>query len=74
MDQKGLAAILAVKSSVGVTPEVNLRNPLHAGDEANKQGIHPGFEPRVETLPEAQHRSIIDSTNAKWTDVLQNFI
>ena len=30
--------------SAGVAPEVNLRNSWHAGDEAHKQGIHPGFE------------------------------
>ena len=26
--------MLAFKSSAGVNPEVNLRNPLHTGDEA----------------------------------------
>ena len=36
VDCNGLAAMLATKRSVGVTPEVNLRNPLHAGDEAHK--------------------------------------
>ena len=30
--------------SAGVTPEVNLRNSLHAGDKARKWGIHSGFE------------------------------
>ena len=34
----------ARKRSTGVAPEVNLRNPLHAGDKAGKRGIHPGFE------------------------------
>ena len=28
----------------GVAPEVNLRNPLHAGKKACKWGIQPGFE------------------------------
>ena len=28
----------------GVTPEVNLRNSLYAGDKAHKQRIHPDFE------------------------------
>ena len=28
----------------GVAPAVNLRNQLHAGEKACKQGIHPGFE------------------------------
>ena len=27
-----------------VAPEVNLGNPQHAGNEACKPGIHPGFE------------------------------
>ena len=35
---------MAVKRSAGVAPEVNLRNPLHAGEEARKPAIHPGFE------------------------------
>ena len=36
--------MLAAKRSAGVTPEMNLRNPSHAGDEAYNSGIHPGFE------------------------------
>ena len=36
VDQKGSAAMRATKRSVGVAPEVNLRNPLHAGEEACK--------------------------------------
>ena len=36
--------MLAVKRSAGVTSEVNLRNPLHTSDEANKWMIHAGFE------------------------------
>ena len=39
-----LAAMLTSIQSVGVTPEVNLRNSWHIGDKARKQGIHPGFE------------------------------
>ena len=34
----------AAKMSAGVTPEMNLRNPLDTGDKACKWGIHPGFE------------------------------
>ena len=34
--------MLATKRSAGVAPEVNLGNPLHAGDETCK---HPVFEP-----------------------------
>ena len=39
-----LATMLATKRAAGVTPELNLRNPLHAGDKSCKQGIHPGIE------------------------------
>ena len=34
--RKGLAAMLVVKRSAGVTPEVNLRNLLHTGKEVCK--------------------------------------
>ena len=44
MDQKGLDAMLATMKPVGVVLEVNLGNPLHTGEKACKQGIHPGFE------------------------------
>ena len=30
--------------SVGVAPEMNLKNPLHIGQKAHEWGIHPGFE------------------------------
>ena len=36
MDQNGLAAILATKRAAGITPEVNLRIPLLAGNKAHK--------------------------------------
>ena len=36
--------MLALKWSAGVAPEVKLRNPLHTGKEACKQGIHTAFE------------------------------
>ena len=36
IDKKGLAVMLTVKRSAGVTSEVNLRNPLHMCDEARK--------------------------------------
>ena len=35
---KGPAAMLATKKSAGVAPEMNLRNPLHTGDETLKRG------------------------------------
>ena len=37
VDQKDLAALLAVKCSAGAVPEVNLMNLLHTGSEACKQ-------------------------------------
>ena len=37
-------ALLTVKGSAGVAPEVNLNNQLIKGDEAYKQEIHLGFE------------------------------
>ena len=36
--------MLATKKLAGGAPEINVRNPLHAGVEAYKWGIHPGFE------------------------------
>ena len=39
-----LAAILTAKRSAGATPEVNLRNPLHAGEKACKWTIFSDFE------------------------------
>ena len=36
--------MLAINRSAGVTPEVNLKKPLHTGKEVPKQGIHPAFE------------------------------
>ena len=33
---KGLTETLAIKKSADVAPEVNLRNPLHTGEEVHK--------------------------------------
>ena len=44
VDQNDSAAMMAAKKSAGVTPDMNLRNTLHTGNKACKQGIHPGFE------------------------------
>ena len=41
--------MLALKTSAGVTPELNLRNPLHIGEEADKPEIHPDFETQSKT-------------------------
>ena len=37
-------AMLVTKRSTGVAPDVNLRIPMHQGEEAHKSRIHPGFE------------------------------
>ena len=49
--------MLATKRSAGVAPEVNLRNPLHADDEARKRRIHPGFETQG-NVPRSPKREI----------------
>ena len=36
--------MLDIKMSADVAPQMNMGNPLHAGKEAHKQEIHPGFE------------------------------
>ena len=41
--RKGLVVNRPLQSA-GVTREVNLRNPLYAGEKAHRGGIHPGFE------------------------------
>ena len=41
MDNFGSATMLTAKRSAGDAPEVNLRNPLHASNEACKQGVPP---------------------------------
>ena len=50
VDQKGSAA----KRSVGVTPEVNLRNPLHVGDEESRRGIYPCLWEQGQTSTKAK--------------------
>ena len=40
-EDNGSSAMLATKRSAGVAPEVNLRIPLCAGDEAHKLGDPP---------------------------------
>ena len=36
--QYSTPAMFVIKTSTGVAPELNLRNPLHRGDEECKQG------------------------------------
>ena len=71
VDWKGLATMLTSIQSAGVTPEVNLRNSLHAGNKAHKQGIHPGFETQG-SITKVQNRGI--SSLTKRTYVLQKFL
>ena len=59
------------KRSAGVAPELNLGNPLHAGNKTCKQGIHPGLIPRQKS-PEVQDRGFSDIT--KRTYVLQKIL
>ena len=40
--------MLAVKRSAGVAPEVNLGDPLHAGNKAHKRGIHLALKPKAD--------------------------
>ena len=49
VDCKGSAVMLAAKKSAGVTPEVNMRNPLHVGEKSMQvsDGIRPlALKPR----------------------------
>ena len=50
VDWNDTAAILADKRSAGVTPEVNLRTPLHACNEAHKnaKGSILALKPRAD--------------------------
>ena len=51
--------MLTAKRLAGVTPEVNLRNPLH---KAYKWGIHPGFETQRRHPSEVQDMAISGPT------------
>ena len=59
--------MLAVKRSAGVTPEVNLRNPLGAGDDSGEESTL-ALKPRL-TSPEVQNRGF--NGCSKSTDVFQ---
>ena len=41
VEENGSVAVLAIKRSAGIAPELNLRIPLHVDDEAPKQGNLP---------------------------------
>ena len=65
------SAMLAAKKSAGVAPQVNLRIPLLAGDEAHKREDPLWLSNPRQTSSEVQNREISGQT--KRTDVLQNF-
>ena len=69
--ENGSVAMLTIKRSASVTPQVNLRNPLHAHNEAHKRGDPLWLLNPTLTSPEIQSRSI--SGPAKNIDVLQTF-
>ena len=48
LEEIGLAAMLAVKKLVGVTPEVNLRECVtHAPPPSTNKAAHSGFETQI---------------------------
>ena len=68
---KDLAAMLAGKRSAGVTPNMNLRNPFHTGEEEHKQGSTLALKPR-EYVTRSPKQDICDPMKKSDTDVLQN--
>ena len=68
----GLIAMQAIKRSADITPEVNLWNPLHAGEDTHKQEIHPGFENQGRHHQKSKNRDINGHT--KRVNVLQIFL
>ena len=51
VDQKCLTAMLATNRSEGVTPEKNIRNPLHTVDKACKGRYHQKSETGLSETP-----------------------
>ena len=70
--KKGLIAMQASKRSADITPEVNLWNSLHAGEDTHKQEIHPGFENQGRHHQKSKNRDINGHT--KRVNVLQIFL
>ena len=56
--------VLVSKRSAGVAPEVNVRNPSHAGEKAHKERIYPGFEPQKSKTKIL--KKIIMSKSSRW--------
>ena len=65
--KKSSAAMLAIKRSAGVTPELNVRNPLHVGKEASK-GSTLALKPSAD-VTRSPNMGISGQT--KKTDVLR---
>ena len=72
VDRNGSAAMLTAKRSAGVTPEVNLRNMLHAGEEAQVRESTLALKPREDVTRAVQNRGISGYT--KKTCILQFFL
>ena len=66
---KGSAAMLATKRSAGVTPEVNLGKPLNVGNQARKQGIHPGFETQSRHDQKSKTRVLVASQKGLMSSI-----
>ena len=73
MDQIAqLTCVHGPKRSAGVTPEVNLRNPVYIGDDALKQRIDPGFETQGRRHQKSKTGVPVAPQNR--TDILQFFL
>ena len=64
--------MLALKTSAGVAPEVNLRNLVHAGDKACKPRIHPDFE--TQGRHHQKSKTGVSVAPQNRTDVFPNFL
>ena len=62
VDQTGSTPILVAKRSAGVTPEVNQRILLHAGEKASKQANLLCLRKLGQILPEVQKSDINSPT------------
>ena len=57
MDQKASATMMPIKSLAGITPAVNLRNPLRTGDEVAKyKGSILSLKPGVDVTRSPKER------------------
>ena len=60
--KNGSATLLAAKRPAGGVPEVNLRSPLLAGDEAHKRGDQLWIRIQGQMSTEVQNKSINNPT------------